>query len=72
MDDYRGKMCLIKGEYLARCVSQDFIYRTLTFEVEPDGETFEIEGDYGIEIYHKQEKTFDDVKHLLPRINAED
>lgn len=71
MKDYRGKMCLIDGEYLARCIIQDFHLRTLTFETEPDGILFEHEDDFGIEIYEedKKEVTFEDVKHLLPRLN---
>lgn len=69
MQDYRGKVCLIDGEYLAQCVCQDFRLRTLTFITEPDGIMFDREGDYGIEIYQEKEVTFEDVKHLLPRIN---
>lgn len=72
MDDYRGEMCLIEGKYLAKCISQDFYTRTLTFEVEPDGDTFTREGDYGVEIYVEKESTFDDVKHRLPTIDQEE
>lgn len=70
MDDYRGYICLIDGEYLAKCVGQDFYSGTLTFEIEPDGDTFTRDGEYGIEIYAKGDKklTFDDVKNRLRRL----
>ncbi|MFJ8247361.1 hypothetical protein [Peribacillus asahii] len=72
MRDYRGKMCLLDGEYLAKCVGQNFFHNTLTFEIESNGTTFTREGDYGVEVYEQGELTFEDVKHLLPRINKED
>lgn len=68
MNDYRGKMCVLDGEYVAKCVGQDFFARELTFEVEPGGETFTRLGEHGIEIY-EQEVTFDDVKHMLSKLN---
>lgn len=67
MNDYRGKMCVLDGEYVAKCIGQDFIARELTFEVEPDGETFTRLGEHGVEVY-EQETTFDDVKHKLPKL----
>ena len=70
MDDYRLKMCLIEGEYLALCIGQDFSERKLTFEVEPDGDTFIRYGDLGIEVYEVSELTFEDVKHRLKRIKG--
>lgn len=71
MDDFRGEICLLEGEYVAKCVSQDFGNNTLTFEIETDGKTFTRQGDYGVEIYEQGELTFEDVKHLLPRVNKE-
>ncbi len=71
MDDYRGKLCVLDGEYLAKCIEQDFITGTLTFEIEPNGETFTREGDFGVGVYKDGDLTFDDIKHLLPRVNEE-
>jgi hypothetical protein len=68
MDDYRDKLCVLDGEYVAKCIGQDFFSRKLTFEVEPDGATFVRYGDYNVEIYEKEELELNDVKHLLPRI----
>lgn len=68
MDDYRGKMCVIDGKYLARCVGQDFILRVLTFEVEPDGLQFEKHGDYGVVVREEGPLSLNDVRHLLSKV----
>lgn len=68
MNDYRNKMCLLDEKYLAKCVSQDFIAEELTFEIEPDGQTFIRQGEFGVEVYLEGETQFEDIKHLLPRI----
>jgi hypothetical protein len=69
VNDYRDSLCLLDGEYLAKCVGQDFLAMTLTFEVSPDGEKFTRRGENGVEIYKNGELTFEDIKHKLPRLN---
>ena len=69
MNDYRGMLCLLDGEYLAKCISQNFNSMTLTFEVEPNGDTFERTGENGVEVYKHGNLTFEDVKDRLPRVN---
>ena len=71
MEDYRGEICLLDGKYLAKCIGQDFYYEELTFEVSPGGLTFVRKGDLGVEIVNDKQKSFDEIKHLLPRINDE-
>lgn len=70
MNDYRDKMCVLDGEFLAKCVGQDFSSRDLTFEVEPNGMTFVRQGDYGVEVHEQGEMTFEDIKHLLPTLKT--
>lgn len=73
MDDYRGELCLLDGEYIARCISQDYNARELTFEVSPGGEQFIRRGEYGVKIISENGmRSFEDVKHLLPRIAKEE
>lgn len=72
MNDYRNELCLLDGKYLAKCISQDFFTRKLTFEVEPNGDTFVRDSDYGVEIYVAESLTFEDVKDRLPTIGNED
>lgn len=72
MNDYRNRMCLLDGQYLARCVAQDFIFQVLTFEVCPDGDTFTRQGEHGVERYDEQELTFEDVKSRLPILHKGD
>jgi hypothetical protein len=72
MNDYRDMLCLLDGKYLAKCVGQDFLAMTLTFEVSPDGETFTRKGEYGVEVYKDGKLSFEDVKHKLPRLNSKE
>lgn len=71
MNDYRGELCLLDGQYLARCIGQDFIKMTLTFETD-SGLKFTRKGEDGVEIHNDGELGFDDIKHLLPKINPKD
>lgn len=74
MNDYRGKLCLLDGEYIAKCIIQDFLSQELTFEVSPGGETFTRQGEGGVEVHNEGtgKLSFDDVKHKLPKIKKED
>lgn len=67
MRDYRERICLIDGEYLAKCISQNFTDEFLIFEVYAGGPEFRRDGDAGIEVYDDT-LSFNDVKHMLTRI----
>lgn len=70
MEDYRDKMCVLDGKYIAKCVGQDFISERLKFEVPQSEITFVREGEYGVEIYeyYYRDLELEDVAHLLPTI----
>ena len=68
MEDYRGELCIINEEYVAKCIIQNFLTGMLTFEVEPNGDRFELHVSEDIEIYKQGNLTFDDVKHRLPKL----